>query len=267
MKKLVLVFLLGCYAYAMEKAAPPKEPAPSTKENGPLVYQFEEPIPTINCTPERLTTIFLEPGESVQSKPVMGDTLRWEYELLTSGSGPAARTSIVLKPKRPDIMTDIVIATDRRSYQLRVASQALVHDSEVRFTYPLTGNFPEYQAQQEKLAGWRSCRLAPAAPPLNFAYSVTAKESLPFTPRAVYDDTHQTFLKMPPSAKDWGTAVLQTGGPNGCETVNYRVNGDSWVIDRLFDSAELVSGSGKKAQRVSILRDGATTVDCSKAQK
>jgi type IV secretion system protein TrbG len=95
---------------------------------------------------------------------------------------------------------------------------------------------------------------------------VKARQHVPFTPKAVYDDSHQTFLKMPPEAKDWDTAVLQTAGPNGCEIVNYRVNGDTWVIDRLFTSAELVSGTGKQARRVSIYRDGAGEVNCGKGK-
>ena len=61
---------------------------------------------------------------------------------------------------------------------------------------------------------------------------------------------------MPPEAQSWDTAVLQTAGPNGCEIVNYRVNGDTWTIDRLFTSAELVSGTGKRAMRLSIFREG-----------
>jgi type IV secretory pathway VirB9-like protein len=85
----------------------------------------------------------------------------------------------------------------------------------------------------------------------------------PFTPRAVYDG-HQTFLKMPPEAQSWDTAVLQTACPNGCEIVNYRVNGDTWTIDRLFTSAELVSGTGKRAMRLSIFREGSAAVDCGK---
>jgi len=98
----------------------------------------------------------------------------------------------------------------------------------------------------------------------NFAYNVKSRQHAPFTPRAVYDDGHQTFLKMPPEAQSWDTAVLQTAGPNGCEIVNYRVNGDTWTIDRLFTSAELVSGTGKRAMRLSIFREGSAAVDCGK---
>jgi hypothetical protein len=50
------------------------------------------------------------------------------------------------------------------------------------------------------------------------------------------------------------TAVLRQRARTAAGIVNYRVNGDTRVIDWLFTSAELVSGTGKHAQRVSIYR-------------
>ena len=241
------------------------DPLPSPGENGTVVYRYGAAMPPIVCAPERLTTILLEPGERVQSQPVMGDTARWDYQLMTAGEGPMARTSVVLKPKRPGVSTDLVIATNRRSYQLQLVTAAVEHLSQVEFSYPTTGNFLEYQAEQAKIEQQRrENTVAELQGNANFAYTVKAKQGVPFVPKAVYDDSHQTFLKMPAAAKDWDTAVLQTAGPDGCEIVNYRVNGDTWVIDRLFTSADLVSGTGKQAQRVSIQRDGAHVANCGK---
>jgi type IV secretory pathway VirB9-like protein len=36
---------------------------------------------------------------------------------------------------------------------------------------------------------------------------------------------------------------------------NYRVREQTYIIDRLFDRARLVLGTGKKAQKVEISRD------------
>jgi P-type conjugative transfer protein TrbG len=241
------------------------DPLPTPGENGTVIYRYGAAMPPIVCAPERLTTILLEAGEKVQSQPVMGDTLRWDYQLMVAGEGPTARTSLVIKPKRPDVSTDLVIATNRRSYQLQLVSKAAEHLSQVEFSYPLAANWIEYQAEQAKAEEQRKQNtVAELQGKANFAYNVKSPQHAPFTPRAVYDDGHQTFLKMPPEAKSWDTAVLQTAGPNGCEIVNYRVNGDTWTIDRLFTSAELVSGTGKRAMRLSIFREGSAAVDCGK---
>ena len=243
------------------------DPLPTAGENGTVVYRYGAAMPPIVCAPQRLTTILLEAGEKVQSQPVMGDTLRWDYQLMIAGEGPTARTSLVIKPKRPGVSTDLVIATNRRSYQLQLVSKAIEHLSQVEFSYPVSANWLEYQGEQSRLEQQRKDNtVAELQGKANFAYTVKTRQHPPFTPKAVYDDSHQTFLKMPPEANDWDTAVLQTSGPHGCEIVNYRVNGDTWVIDRLFTSAELVSGTGKHAQRVSIYRDGAGAVSCPKGK-
>jgi P-type conjugative transfer protein TrbG len=244
------------------------DPQPQAGDNGSVIYRYGAAMPPIVCAPERLTTILLEPGERVQAQPVIGDSSRWDYQLLSAGEGPTARTSVVLKPKRPNVSTDLVIATNRRQYQLQLVSQEKAHLSQVEFSYPPTANWLDYKAHQaEQEQKQKENTVASLEGSANFAYTAKSKQHPAFLPKTVYDDGHQTFLKMRPEAKDWDTAVLQTAGPNGCEIVNYRITGDTWVIDRLFMSAELVSGTGKKALRVSISRDDAPAVSCVKPGK
>lgn len=244
------------------------DPLPTAGENGAIVYRYGAAMPPIICAPERLTTILLEPGERIQNPPMMGDTLRWEYQMLVAGEGALARTSVVLKPKRVGISTDLVIATNRRWYQFRLESREKKHLSQVEFSYPASANWVEYLAQQvQENKERKENTVAELQGKPNFGYSTKAKQHVPFMPKTIYDDGHHTFLKMAPEAKSWEAPVLQTAGPNGCEIVNYRVEGDTWIIDRLFMSAELVSGTGKKAQRVSIQRDGTGAVTCVKPGK
>jgi type IV secretion system protein VirB9 len=244
------------------------DPLPAAGANGSVVYRYGAAMPPIFCVPLRLTTIVLEAGERLQSPLVMGDTLRWEYELLTAGEGPAARTTVVLKAKRPDISTDLVLATNKRTYYLQLTSRASGHLSQVEFSYPATANWLAYQQQQATAAAaQKDNTVARVDSPPNFRYTTRAKVHVAFMPKTVYDDGHQTYFKMAAEAKDWDTAVLLTSGPNGCEIVNYRANGDTWIVDRLFMSAELVSGTGRRARTVQIFRDGSGPVDCSKGKK
>ena len=48
---------------------------------------------------------------------------------------------------------------------------------------------------------------------------------------------------------------LSSGSDGKQEMVNYRVKGDMYIVDRLFDHAELILGTGKKAQKVEIERE------------
>ena len=240
------------------------DPLAAPGDNGAVVYRWGAGMAPIICAPERLTTIALEAGEKISSAPVLGDTVRWEYQLMTAGAGPTERTSVVIKPKRPGISTDLVLATDRRTYQLLLVSKEKEHLSQVSFSYPSDSKWDEYQAQQRDRAEAekKTNTVTTLDGPTNFGYTVNAQKGIAFVPRAVYDDGHQTYLKMPPEAEAWETPVLQVGSPNGCEITNYRADGDTWVIDRLFTQAELISGTGKKARRVIIRRDGAQKVSC-----
>jgi type IV secretory pathway VirB9-like protein len=47
--------------------------------------------------------------------------------------------------------------------------------------------------------------------------------------------------------------VLGTDGKG--EMTNYRIREQTYIVDRLFDRARLVLGSGKKAQKVEISRE------------
>ncbi len=48
--------------------------------------------------------------------------------------------------------------------------------------------------------------------------------------------------------------MLVVGSNGKGEMTNYRVKDQIYIVDRLFDRANLVLGSGKKAQKVEISR-------------
>jgi type IV secretory pathway VirB9-like protein len=73
-------------------------------------------------------------------------------------------------------------------------------------------------------------------------------------PIRVLDDGVKTYIQMPISTQRTEAPVLVVEGPDGGEMVNYRVKGDIYVIDRLFNRAALIVGAGKHAKKVQITR-------------
>lgn len=61
---------------------------------------------------------------------------------------------------------------------------------------------------------------------------------------------------MPPTTKLSEAPALLVAAGDGSEMVNYRVRGDYYVVDKLFDQAVLVSGVGREQDRVSIRYTG-----------
>jgi type IV secretion system protein TrbG len=75
-------------------------------------------------------------------------------------------------------------------------------------------------------------------------------------PVRVFDDGEKTFIQISRETQTREAPVLVVLGSNGKqEMVNYRVKGDMYIVDRLFDRAELILGTGKKAQKVEIERE------------
>ena len=88
---------------------------------------------------------------------------------------------------------------------------------------------------------------------LYFDYRITGGDEN-MRPVRVMDDGRKTFIQMTANAANREAPVLVVVGPNGPEMVNYRVKGDIYIVDRLFERGALILGAGKKARRVEVIR-------------
>jgi type IV secretion system protein VirB9 len=68
------------------------------------------------------------------------------------------------------------------------------------------------------------------------------------------DDGAKTYIQMPIETIHRELPVLVIKGPTGSEMVNYRVKDNMYIVDRLFDRAALLLGSGKHQTKVELLR-------------
>ncbi|MCZ4107029.1 P-type conjugative transfer protein TrbG [Brevundimonas diminuta] len=210
----------------------------------------------VYAAPGQVTDIALQEGEQlVGPGPVAaGDTVRWIIGDTVSGSGPAARVHILAKPTRPDISTNLVINTDRRTYHIELRATASTYMASVSWTYP--------QDALIALAG-RNAAAANAAPvatgvdvsALNFRYRIEGDRA-PWKPARAFDDGRQVFIEFPAGISQGEMPPLfVTGAAGDAELVNYRVQGRYMVVDRLFAAAELRLGDRRSEQRVRIVRD------------
>lgn len=223
-----------------------------------VTFPFGHAQPTLTCAVLRACVIELEPGELVLSR-IAGDTERWEITPATAGVD-GKTPLIVVKPRDCDITTNVVLATDRRLYDLtldsppckaRVTNPQQTYARHVRFYYP-----DETVATWSKPATEPPVRIAPDALALNFHYEVKKDRQFPWTPDQVFDDGTRVYIKLPEGARSSVAPVLFVLEGDGAKTlVNYSfVGGDTYVTDRLFDRAELVAGIDGKERRAVIER-------------
>ena len=171
---------------------------------------------------------------------------------------------IVLKPQEPGLDTNLHITTDRRAYYLRLVSKPQDYIARVAFSYPEEENNQKWQqhllAQQQSQARdiKREAQTMPAimtVEKLNFSYKVRGGNEQ-MRPVRIFDDGAKTYIQMPPEVKNRETPVLMVLGSDGKgEMTNYRVQQQTYIVDRLFERAQLILGAGKKAQKVEITRE------------
>ena len=93
--------------------------------NAVQVYPFAPgALYQVYAAPGQVTDVALQEGEQlVGSGPVAaGDTVRWIIGDTESGTGPTKRIHILVKPTRPELISNLVINTDRRTYLLELRS-------------------------------------------------------------------------------------------------------------------------------------------------
>ena len=209
----------------------------------------------VYTAPGQVTDIALQEGEQlVGPGPVAaGDTVRWIIGDTVSGSGPTARVHILAKPTRPDIATNLVINTDRRTYHIELRATAATYMASVSWTYPQDALI----ALQGRNAA--AAAIAPVATgidvsALNFRYRIEGDRA-PWRPARAFDDGRQVFIEFPAGISLGEMPPLfVTGAAGDAELVNYRVQGRYMVVDRLFAAAELRLGDRRSEQRVRIAR-------------
>ncbi|RAI36083.1 P-type conjugative transfer protein TrbG [Rhodoplanes serenus] len=210
----------------------------------------------------QITDIALQPGEQlVGSGPVAaGDTVRWIIGDTLSGSGATQQVHILVKPTRAELMTNLIINTNLRTYHMELRSTERTYMASVSWQYP----------QDQLIALRRQNAQAEAARPvatgvdlanIHFRYAIEGDRA-PWRPLRAYDDGRQVFIEFPRGIGQGEMPPLFVVGPEGntSELVNYRVRGNYMVVDRLFAAAELRFGAGDRQKRVRIVRtDGRPT--------
>jgi type IV secretion system protein VirB9 len=88
---------------------------------------------------------------------------------------------------------------------------------------------------------------------LNFRYRIEG-DNPPWRPLRAFDDGRQVFVEFPRGIGQGELPPLWVIGPEGsAQLVNYRVQGNHMIVDRLFAAAELRLG-GDHQQKVRIVR-------------
>lgn len=234
---------------ANANAAARVEPRREGYYNAIQIYPWSEgALYQVYTAPGQITDIALEPGESLTGAgPIAaGDTARWIIGDTESGSGVTRRVHVLVKPTRPDITTNLIITTDRRSYMIELRAGANPYMPAVAWAYP------QPPASQRQAAP--ATPVIPAAAARNYRYALSG-DNPPWRPTAVYDDGRRVYVEFPRGIVQGEMPPLFVIGSEGeLQIANSRIYRNILIVDRLFGAAELRLGSGDHQQTVRISR-------------
>jgi type IV secretion system protein TrbG len=228
------------------------------------LYPYDQgPEPVLSCEPLRTTDIQLQTGETI-TDVAMGDTERWQAIPAASGDPKNPVPHLAVKPQAPGIKTNLTIYTTRHIYHLNLRSRPGHGIEEVEFYYPdelrtsmkeadqqASQSRPTAAADDDGVANLES--VDPST--LNFSYKVSGP-AVPWRPVRAFDDGTHVYIEMPTSMKSADAPALLVSAGGGNEMVNYRVRSNYYVVDRLFDDAEMVAGVGRAQDRVTVAYTG-----------
>ena len=202
--------------------------------NSMQVYPFTQgALYQVYTAVGQITDIALQPGETlVGSGPVAaGDTVRWIIGDTESGTGATRQVHILVKPTRTDLMTNLVINTNLRTYHMELRSTERTYMASVSWQYPqdqliaLRRQNADAQAVQPVASGVDLANV-------NFRYEISGDRA-PWRPLRAFDDGRQVFIEFPRGIGQGEMPPLFVVGPEGntSELVNYRVRGKYMVVD------------------------------------
>lgn len=229
----------------------------SVKPDGTVVYPFGQMPSVLVCAPLRICTIQLEENE-VPDKPFGGDTVRWIIKKATQGN----RVLVTVKPVMQGLSTNIVIATNKRTYNIELRSSKTESMPSIAFWYPdddlneKWSNDADLQKIKKKDDDITVATLNTQK--LNFSYKVDGNAREYLIPVRVYDDGQQVIIQMSEEMKHKeAPALLVLDAQGNKKQVLFRVKGSNYIVDKLFDRAEMIIGHDEDSQEVvTITRSG-----------
>ena len=243
--------LTGVAAVEAARAAATTQPTADGFLNAVQYYDYAPGMVYAAVTsPGYVTTIALRPGEHLITVAA-GDTARWAVDSVEAGSGTGAQTLLLVKPRRAALQTNLLVTTDQRVYTLDLSSTDAgaggTYHTMIAWNYPfgdlvmVRNEVVEQQVRARETVA-RGLDLTRA----NFNYVVLHQRHCPvppWCPLRAFDDGQKTYVQFPPQIAVTEAPPLFVLGRGGdAQLVNYRVKGDWYVVDRLFDRAELRLG-------------------------
>ncbi|SDP35939.1 P-type conjugative transfer protein TrbG [Desulforhopalus singaporensis] len=223
---------------------------PVLTDKGRVSFIYGHAVPTIIVSPFKVADLELQPGEKISSI-ILGDTARWQVDVVDAGSGNNKTSHIAFKVLDSGLSTTALITTDRRSYHLNLKSDPKKHMGYTGFIYPKDTAVVLERVQQKihESAKQRVSKEGFDLSKLDFNYDIKGNAS--WKPVQIFNDGEKTYIRMP-KMQEMPVLLVKTAAGQGL--VNYRVKDKTFIVDQLFEEGYLIVGVGNSQKKVTIKR-------------
>lgn len=200
--------------------------AANSQDNSTVVFKYApNQLYKIYCRAGYLTDLSLKKGEMI-SFVGGGDTSAWAVEKATVDGVP----HIYIKPTVATNTTNLIITTNKRSYQL-ILNTSDWYNPMVTWTYGQEEqsaiNLREKQSTISEIKG--------NVESLNFHYKISGKSSV--KPVAIFDDGEKTILKFDRIPKRLPSLFIRSNGK--IIMANYKIRDNCYIVDTVAEEFEL----------------------------
>lgn len=231
---------------------------PAEGKNGTVMFIYGADQPSVVCAITQICDIALEPGETVNKDGLhIGDPARWSVTPSISGYGLNKQMHLIIKPRGwVGNSTTLFIATNKRTYHIKLLSHKRDYMPRVAFVYPNQERalWDLYQNQvnvQEENLIMPETKQNIAQ--LDFEYKIKGKTR--WKPVRVYNDGIRTYIQLPPNVHQTESpSLLIVDKTNQEQIVNYRLRDNRYIVDQIFEKAILVAGVGRHQEKITIIK-------------
>ena len=200
--------------------------AANSQDNSTVVFKYApNQLYKIYCRAGYLTDLSLKKGETVTFVGG-GDTSAWAVEKTTVDGAP----HIYIKPTVATNTTNLIITTNKRSYQL-ILNTSDWYNPMVTWTYGQEEqsaiNLVEKQSMISEIKG--------NVESLNFNYKISGQSSV--KPVEIFDDGEKTILKFDKIPKRLPSLFIRSKGK--IIMANYKIRENCYIVDTVADEFEM----------------------------
>lgn len=233
---------------------------PHAGQDGYVRFLFGATLPTVVCAPLQVCNLALQPGEVVNNIN-LGDSVRWKITPSLSGNGGTQTTHLIIKPTDAGLVSSLDVETNKRTYAIKLISTQASWMPLVAFNYSEDAQ-EQWQAYHQAV-GYASASEAMAGGSVNASnlsfYCISGSPS--WAPLRAYSDGAKTYIEFSHAITFQAAPALTALANDGTWftspsklMVNYRVQGNRYVVDAVLERAALISGVGGGQERVTIYR-------------